>query len=189
MNNNTLRIIGGEFRGRKLSFASVPDLRPTSDRVRETVFNWLMHDTDQAKCCDTFAGSGALGWEMLSRGADLVVYCDVDDRVCRGLKETAAMLNCDDRVSIHQQQAQQYFQQEAILQYDVIFLDPPFRFALDMLPELLKVIFDNRWLAEQGKIYVEAPGFLSDDVLATIGLRWLKQKRAGEVCFGLVGRV
>lgn len=185
---NTLRIIGGEYRGRKLQFANLPDLRPTGDRVRETLFNWLMHDIQHAKCCDAFAGSGALGFEALSRGADLTVFCDANNSICQSIQQAAKVLGCYDRISVHVIEAQRYFSQKVTVPMDIIFCDPPFRLALEILPDLLARTLKNGWLADQGKIYVEAPGFLDDDVLATLGLSWYKQKKIGEVYFGLLHR-
>src|SRR3989338_4511193 len=89
---NQLRIIGGKWRGRKLIFPDVPTLKPTPDRVRETVFNWLMHDIQDAYCLDLFAGSGALGFEALSRGATRVVMVDESPLAIAAIKENAAQL-------------------------------------------------------------------------------------------------
>ena len=89
---NQLRIIGGEWRGRKLRFPDVAGLRPTTDRVRETLFNWLAPVIHGARCLDLFAGSGALGLEALSRGASSVVFIDSDRRAVQSLRENLALL-------------------------------------------------------------------------------------------------
>lgn len=124
-----LRIIGGQWRGRKLRFHAAPGLRPTADRVRETLFNWLAADIDGARCLDLFAGSGALGLEALSRGAD---HCDFVDSASRSLDDIAghlASLGATARASCHPVPARRFLAGHAG-PWDIVFLDPPFGEAL-----------------------------------------------------------
>ena len=122
---STLRIIGGQWRGRKLSFLPAEGLRPTTDRVRETLFNWLAPDIYQARCLDLFAGSGALGLEALSRGA---ASCDFVDTSAAALRQIAAhleTLGAGSLGSCHQTPALSFLQ-GALEPYDILFIDPPF---------------------------------------------------------------
>jgi 16S rRNA (guanine966-N2)-methyltransferase len=126
---NSLRIIGGQWRGRKLVFAPVPGLRPTTDRVRETLFNWLAPVIHQARCLDLFAGSGALGLEALSRGAS---YCDFVDLAAPATGQLAAhlaSLGATDRARCHRLAAADFLQRGP-QPYDIVFVDPPFGKAL-----------------------------------------------------------
>ena len=123
--NGQLRIIGGQWRGRKLSFTAAEGLRPTSDRVRETLFNWLAADIHGAKCLDLFAGSGALGLESLSRGA---THCDFIDTSAAAIKQLQSHLQVLDGASrgrCHNDSALSFLT-KAQQRWDMIFVDPPF---------------------------------------------------------------
>ena len=121
---NEIRIIGGQWRSRKLQFPSVEGLRPTPDRVRETLFNWLRDDIEDARCLDLFAGSGALGFEAASRGAANVVMVDADAKVGSALRQACGVLDAP-VVHICQDNALRYLA-GLPSSFDVIFLDPPF---------------------------------------------------------------
>ena len=121
--SNQVRIIAGQWRGRKLSFPDVTGLRPTSDRIRETVFNWLATSLPGASCLDLFAGSGALGFEAASRGATRVVMVDRNRDVVRALRDNRQRLSAS-MIKIVQQDAENYLS-AADGQFDVVFLDPP----------------------------------------------------------------
>ena len=121
-----VRIIGGAWRSRVLRFPGLPDLRPTSDRVRETLFNWLGQDLTGKACLDLFAGSGALGFEALSRNATSVVMIDTDARVRAALSHNAATLHAAPRLKIGAGDALQFLQTCGPV-FDLIFCDPPFR--------------------------------------------------------------
>jgi 16S rRNA (guanine966-N2)-methyltransferase len=124
-----LRIIGGQWRGRKLRFRAAPGLRPTTDRVRETLFNWLAADVGGARCLDLFAGSGALGLEALSRGA---AHCDFVDSANSSLEDITthlAGLDATARARCHAMSAQRFLAAHAG-PWDIVFLDPPFGEAL-----------------------------------------------------------
>ena len=116
-----VRIIGGEWRGRKLHFPNVPGLRPTPDRVRETVFNWLQFRVPGTRCLDLFAGSGALGFEALSRGAAEVVFVEQDPDAAAALRATLALLDCP-RGHVFARDAFAWLAQEPARPFDIVFL-------------------------------------------------------------------
>jgi 16S rRNA (guanine966-N2)-methyltransferase len=152
LKGNSVRIIGGEFRGRRLSFPDVPGLRPTTDRVRETVFNWLQNDIVGARCIDLFSGSGALGFEALSRGAKDVTFVDQEGTACKQLSTNLSVL-CADNATVVCSDASAYLERTE-MSFDVVFLDPPFGKA--MLEAIcIKLEATNR-LAKTSKIYLEA---------------------------------
>lgn len=145
-----VRIIGGQWRRRLLAFPELPDLRPTSDRVRETVFNWLGQDLSGLSCLDLFAGSGALGFEAASRGAAPVVMVDADAAAYRGLRENKEKLQAT-QVELIRMNALTFMNSDT-RKFDVIFLDPPYRLAL--LSGLLPLLPPH--LAEGGVVYAES---------------------------------
>jgi 16S rRNA (guanine966-N2)-methyltransferase len=150
--SNQLRIIAGRWRGRKLSFAPVPGLRPTPDRVRETLFNWLGPLLQGARCLDLFAGSGALGIEAASRGAAEVVMVDHDPVVVRTLRAQLQQLAFP-AAQVVQQDVNSWLA-TAAEPFDVVFLDPPFR--ENRLPDCIRLLEDNGWLAAGTRVYLEA---------------------------------
>ncbi|HEX7813338.1 MAG TPA: 16S rRNA (guanine(966)-N(2))-methyltransferase RsmD [Burkholderiales bacterium] len=166
-----MRIIGGEWRRRLLEFPDAPDLRPTPDRVRETLFNWLGQDLSGETCLDLFAGSGALGFEAASRGAKHAVLVEHSATVVRTLHANRTMLSAQ-QVEIVRADAMDFLQADA-RRYDVVFLDPPFR--LDLLPRVLPLL--GRILLPGARVYLE-----SDVVPEPVaGFELLKQARAGQV--------
>lgn len=148
--NNILRIIGGEWRSRKLEFKDAPNLRPTPDRIRETLFNWLQGKVHGAYCLDLFAGSGALGFEALSRGAKEVVFVEKVTHVASQLEANLALLSACSPVL--KTDALSYLNDTEQV-FDIIFLDPPFR--QNYLPKILKLILEKRLLSGNGLIYLE----------------------------------
>lgn len=172
---NTIRIIGGEWRSRKLPFEDAPNLRPTPDRVRETLFNWLQGNIHGARCLDLFAGSGALGFEALSRGAKEVVFVEKMAHVATQIEANLTLLNADS--SVINSDATSYLTNTEHV-FDVIFLDPPFR--QDLLPITLKIILDKKRLSHNGLIYLEHE---SEEVFDwdNYGLALLKETGAGQV--------
>lgn len=175
---NQLRIIGGEWKRRVLPFADIDGLRPTPDRVRETLFNWLMWDIHNAKVLDLCAGSGALSFEALSRGARHVIMVEPNLQQVKFLKENIHLLKAEN-CQIKAQTAQQAM---ASLdeKFDLVFLDPPY--SLDLWTELAEKV--DILLAPKAMIYVEA-----DRALNTLKLpaHWqlIKQSKAGVVQAGL----
>jgi 16S rRNA (guanine966-N2)-methyltransferase len=174
--NNTLRIIGGQWRSRKLVFNDAPNLRPTPERIRETLFNWLQGRIHGTRCLDLFAGSGALGLEALSRGASEVVFVESIAHVTRQLESNLALLKANARV-IHGN-AQSYL--EATTQpFDIIFLDPPFRQGL--LTPILEIISDRHLLTHNGLIYLEQEAEETINWQEKFNLETLKETKAGQV--------
>ena len=171
-----LRIIAGRWRGRRIAVPSNPDLRPTPDRVRETLFNWLGQDLTGAHCLDLFAGSGALGFEAASRGASRVVLVEQDREVCAALEKACALLEASN-VNLVRGDANAYLKRETA-RFDVVFLDPPFR--QNALPALLGEL--PRHLAPGAKVYVESP----EPVEAMRPWRELRRARAGQVSYQLL---
>ncbi len=198
---NKLRIIGGDWRSRQLNFVDAPGLRPTPARVRETVFNWLQYEIVGKRCLDLYAGSGALGFEAASRGAQSVVLLESNAQACRCLKDNATVLSAG-QISIVQSDVLRYLAGEAHV-FDVVFLDPPF--GLDLVVPTCQLLEQNGWLAKQAKIYVETERHfdwscrtsLSGTLqtgnpadLSGIPENWrqLKSKTAGEVGYHLFER-
>jgi 16S rRNA (guanine966-N2)-methyltransferase len=169
---NALRIIGGRWRSRVVHFPDVAGLRPTPDRVRETLFNWLGQRLDGWRCLDLFAGSGALGFEAASRGAAEVILVERDAKALAALRDNARKLEAADAVQVWPADARAYLN-GACGQFDLIFLDPPFDAGL--LPEML-VLAATR-LSPGGKIYAESG---SPSAVETVpGLTTLRRTRAG----------
>lgn len=173
---NKVRIAGGEWRSRLLRFPDALGLRPTPDRVRQTLFNWLGQELHGRNCLDLFAGSGALGFEALSRGAASVVLVESNSAVHRALLDNAGMLKAD-RAQILRQDALQFLTQNR-QQYDVIFLDPPF--DRQWLQKLLPLLAPH--LAADGMVYVESEKL----VAAGDGWQVVKHGKAGNVYYHLL---
>ncbi len=179
---NRLRIIGGAHRGRRLGFPDLPGLRPTGDRVRETLFNWLQPWLPGARCLDLFAGSGALGLEAASRGAAAVTLVEQAAAAARSLQRHVITLNLTQTRVIHAD-ALAWLRQPGA-RYDLAFLDPPFDAQLHR--PALDALLSAEALAPDALIYLERarkiPLALPD------GLTILKEKHAGEVYFCLLQR-
>ena len=182
--SNQLRIIGGEWRGRKLRFPDAPNLRPTPDRVRETVFNWLAPMIHGARCLDLFAGSGALGLEALSRGAAFTTFVDSHIKVTSALKEHLELLGVNDKAEILQMDGVKFLKSET-KEYDLVFLDPPYH--LDFMQKVVPLLENNHWLANNAMLYLEIEKRQS---LPELPENWkqLKEKTAGEVNYFLFQR-
>ncbi|MGB8339517.1 MAG: 16S rRNA (guanine(966)-N(2))-methyltransferase RsmD [Burkholderiales bacterium] len=174
---NRLRIIGGEWRSRLVEFPDTEGLRPTPDRVRETLFNWLGQTLRGKTCLDLFAGSGALGFEALSRGADKVTMVEADRHAAESLKQNGVKLAAQN-LQIHHGDALQYLRGKPEA-FDVVFLDPPYEKELHA--ELLKSLPPA--LKADGLVYLE------DDKPLVINAPWqiIKNSRAGQVHFALIG--
>lgn len=184
--DNRLRIIGGKWRGRKLDFPDAEGLRPTPDRVRETLFNWLQNDVQGARCLDLFAGSGALGLEALSRGAAYALLVDDNAKVVSQLRQHLETLQTVDG-KIHQGDALQILETPPNDNpFNVVFLDPPF--GKGLIAACVKALESSGWLAENAKIYLEAESGLQDLNLPD---QWeiLRQLKAGQVTCYLVTRL
>jgi 16S rRNA (guanine966-N2)-methyltransferase len=180
---NRLRIIGGEWRGRKLDFPDMEGLRPTPDRVRETLFNWLAPVIDGARCLDLFAGSGALGLEALSRGARGVMMVDNAASVCQSLRAHLERLGSTTG-QVVQAAAEDYLRQAPAVPFDIVFLDPPYH--LGLLPPCCELLENRGWLAAPATIYLEAERQWSPEFPS--GWTLHRSKQAGQVGYHLAVR-
>lgn len=175
-----VRLIGGLWRSRRLSFPAREGLRPTPDRVRETVFNWLLPHLSGARCLDLFAGSGALGFEALSRGAATAVLVEKDREAYNALLDSARQL--DTRAAhIIAQDALMFLATVSPASFDIIFLDPPF--GTELMPAALTLARERGILAPAGFFYLETAADAGWDLPPD--LFWHRQGRAGKVLFGL----
>jgi 16S rRNA (guanine966-N2)-methyltransferase len=176
---NRVRIVGGVWRSRILAFPDAAGLRPTPDRVRETLFNWLGQSLDGKLCLDLFSGSGALGFEALSRGAKQVVMVEQDPKVARALRANATILGAEALEFVTGDALKFLFRETR--RFDVVFADPPY--ALRLLPVLLPML--EARLAENGMIYGES------DTAFDPGPGWgvWRSGRAGLVHYFLLKKV
>lgn len=176
---NSLRIVGGTWRSRRIQFADSPDIRPTPDRVRETLFNWLAGAIEGARCLDLFAGSGALGFEAASRGASQVIQVDRDASVAAMLELQKQALKAR-QVEVVCQDALDYVHQ-ASEPFDIVFLDPPF--ATDLGRQVLPVLLTRRLLSPPGRVYVESRSGRVPE--SPDSLHCIREKTAGQVRYRL----
>ncbi len=176
-----LRIVAGKWRSRLLPIADEMGLRPTSERIRETLFNWLVPNIEGSKCLDLYAGSGALGFEALSRGASEVVFVEHSAGAVAALKESVATLDAAGG-RVLETDALRYLQGDSE-PFDIVFLDPPF--AADLLEDLCRLLDERDWLAAGARVYLEQD---HDRPLPRLPDGWavLKQKTAGKVRYTLV---
>ncbi|MCH9691996.1 MAG: 16S rRNA (guanine(966)-N(2))-methyltransferase RsmD [Gammaproteobacteria bacterium] len=179
-NNPQLRIIGGQWRGRKLQFAPIEGLRPTGDRLRETLFNWLQFCLPGASCLDLFAGSGALGLEALSRGAAAVDFIELDRRAARILQQQLHTLGAEGG-RVYCTSAVDFLQLQPARPYDLVFVDPPF--SADLWAQTLTLLA-SMTLAPEALVYVETPRALPLNI--PTGWQLHREKFAGQVCMHLL---
>lgn len=175
-----IRLISGQWKGRKLPVRDVEGLRPTTDRVKETVFNWLAGDVRGSRCLDLFAGSGSLGFEALSRYADCVIMIERDPGAARQLQQNLQQLGSN-QAQVIQADARQWLSGPA-QPFDLVFLDPPFR--QDLLPQVCQQLEQGGWLADQALIYLERE---REGAAPELPANWqlIKDKQAGQVCYQL----
>lgn len=181
---NRVRIIGGDWGGRRLDFPDAQGLRPTSDRVRETLFNWLQYDIYGSRVLDAFAGSGVLGFEAASRGAREVVMLEKARTVTEILQKNAAELHADN-VCLLTVDALDYLRQ-ADEPFDLVFLDPPF--GQGLIEPILALLDERGLLKPDTKIYVEFEAAMPTPSLPE-GWVLIRDKTAGDVRFGLIAAV
>ena len=179
---NTVRIIGGEFRGRRLAFTDSEGLRPSTDRNRETLFNWLQNYVAGANCLDLFAGSGVLGFECLSRGAASVSFVDMEKAICRQLEQNLSLLKVD-TASVYCGGAADFLTRYKGKGFDLVFLDPPFH--KDMLQDACDRLAKSGLLLSAAYIFLEAE-FPLDQLGLPNNWRLIRNKTAGTVYYGLV---
>ena len=176
-----LRIIAGEWRGRKLPIADLPGLRPTSDRIRETVFNWLNMYIHGACVLDCFSGSGALSLEALSRGAASAIMLEKATPAAQTLNRNLSTLKVNNTQVINTDSLQ-WLQKPAPKTFDIIFLDPPFR--MNMLEQVCTLLETNGYLHKNSLIYIEVEKELTP-LPTPASWQPLKSKTGGQVCFSL----
>ena len=188
---NSVRIIGGAWRGRRVEFPDLPGLRPTPDRVRETVFNWLQHQIAGTRCLDLFAGSGALGLEALSRGAREVVFIEQAPAAAKNLQAQLLHLGATATAKMLQMDAEHFLRTSpraglprggALRAFDIVFVDPPFADAA--LLQYVALLDVGDWLANGSLVYLENAKSAG---LPELPPHWelLKSKFAGEVGYYL----
>ncbi len=153
MSANQVRIIGGRHRGRRLRFVPAPGLRPTPDRVRETLFNWLRAELTGARCLDLFAGSGALGLEAVSRGAAYLCAVERNRKVAQCLRDNIALLREQPRAEVRQSDVVRYLRDPPTAPFDIVFVDPPF--AATILPQVCALLDSAGWLTSSAVVYLE----------------------------------
>lgn len=178
-----VRIIGGQWKRSKLPVSDAPGLRPTPDRVRETLFNWLGHSLDGWRCLDAFAGSGALGFEAASRGAGEVTLLECDARLARGLRAVQERLKAT-AVRIQAADALAWMARSAPEQFELVFIDPPFDAEL-FVPAMRAA---SRVVVPGGLVYLEADRAFDGSSFAAEELKLHKQGRAGAVHYHLFQR-
>ncbi len=178
-----LRIIGGQWRGRKLSFPAVEGLRPTGDRVRETLFNWLQPIVPGAHCLDMYAGSGALGLEALSRGAKHVQFVELERRAAQQLESHLDLLQARPLANVYNGKSVEWLtqQQTPAVPFDLVFMDPPFQ--EDLWSSSIAALDAGYWLADGAFVYIETPV----QHLLAVPPHWElhREKRSGNVRFAL----
>ena len=178
----SIRIIAGKYRGRKLPVLMAEGLRPTTDRVKETLFNWLMPYINEANCLDCFAGAGSLGFEALSRGAKKVSLIELNKAAIKQLLANKQLLKSEN-VVVYNANVLEFLKTPTPNKFDLVFIDPPFRQNLvSQTCELL----ENDWLTEQALIYVEMEAEGNQQLPNNWQL--LKEKIAGQVAYRLYQR-
>ena len=177
--SGTLRIIGGDWRGRRLEFPSSPNLRPTGDRIRETLFNWLAPDIPGSRCLDLFAGSGALGLEALSRGASHCTFLETSATAINGISAHLARLDATGRSRVVNTNALSWQDDP----FDIVFVDPPFSegLAIDSLSHLI----NNRLLQDRALVYLEVASTTSLEKMPA-SLSVVRDKQTGAVRYLLL---
>jgi len=177
-----LRVIGGQWRGRKLQFPDRPGLRPTGDRIRETLFNWLGPHLHNARCLDLFAGSGALGIEALSRGAAHCDFVDADREAVTAVGHHLNTLNATECSTVSCDFAAHYLRQTNDT-WDIVFVDPPFDARLG--ESTLTLLADSERLAEASRVYFETSRSQPEPVPEGL-YDVLREKTTGDVCYRLL---
>ncbi len=176
--SNQIRIIGGRWRGRKINFSDAEGLRPTADRVRETLFNWLASDIIGSRCLDMFAGSGALGFEALSRGASHCCFVEQNPSVLKRVQDNCRDFNATDRCELLLANANAPLPTKG--RFDIVFLDPPFQGS--SLEGCLNWLLTSPLITAESLIYIETA---KSSQWTTTALDTIKEKHAGDVSFSL----
>lgn len=179
-----VRIISGKFKGKKLPVKDSQGLRPTTDRVKETLFNWLMFQVHGSRVLDCFSGSGSLGFEALSREAEQLIMIEKDPAVAKQLKQNLNLLSKNDanlNAQVIEQDCLSYLAQTQT-QFDLVFVDPPFR--LGLAEQACHLLAQSDLLTDDAYIYVETESELKTSSYPD-NWQLLKEKTAGQVCYRL----
>ena len=181
---NQLRIIAGKWRSRRLAFPDVEGLRPTGDRIRETLFNWIGPRIVDSRCLDAFAGSGALGFEALSRGAAELLLIENNATAFRQLEASRQLLDATGATLLRANTLTWLESATANSSFDIVFLDPPF--GSNLLDKILPLVVSKQLVAGDGLIYVET----ATDTSLSVPDGWCirKEKRTGGIVCRLIGR-
>ena len=178
----TSRIIAGSYKGTKLSFKPNKNLRPTESKTKETLFNWLLNDLHKKKCLDMFAGTGALGLEALSRGAEEVIFFEKQKALCGAIEVVVKKLGVKNKCRVINANSTAFDFKKLNTKFDLIFLDPPFNESL--IQKSLNIISENELLTDKGLVYIECERGLDLGSLKT-NLTQLKLSKGGETKYCL----
>ena len=183
---NFVRIISGKYKSRKITFPDRPEMRPTGNRIRESLFNWIQADIFDSRCLDLFSGSGALGIEALSRGAGMTTFIESDFETANCLEETLQTLNAENGIVVKADAINWLESQKNIEPFGFVFLDPPFK--KNLLLDCISLLESNRIIANNSNIYIETEMSVDQRKLP---LTWrLKQKKqAGRVSYCLYQKI
>ena len=176
MNTSSIRIIGGRNKSYRIVFKASPDLRPTSDRAKETLFSWLQFELENKSCLDLFAGTGSLGLEALSRGAQHVTFVEKEKNLYKNIIKNISNLGYENQIQAVCSDSFKWLKTNK-QKFDLIFLDPPF--DLIDYKMLIRAIFQNNVLNEDGKIFLESSKHTSIELSKTQNV--LKDKTIGDV--------
>ena len=182
---NTLRIVAGDLRSRRITFPANGAIRPTGDRIRETLFNWLQSHTHNSVCLDLFAGSGALGIEAISRGANEVMFIEKESSIASALRSNLELLNITNGHVIHDDALSWIKAHNSAKPFDIVFLDPPF--SSELLVESCELLERSDMLSSQCLIYIELAQSISEIKLPT-NWKSVKGKQAGHIYYYLISR-
>ena len=185
-NKNFVRIISGKYKSRKITFPDRPEIRPTGNRIRESLFNWIQADIVNSRCLDLFSGSGALGIEALSRGAETTTFIESDFETANCLEKNLRILNAENGVVVRADAMSWLESQKNIEPFGFVFLDPPFK--KNILLDCISLLESNYMIPNNGIIYIETETEIN---LEQLPLTWrLKQKKqAGRVSYCLYHKI
>ena len=185
-NKNFVRIISGKYKSRKITFPDRAEIRPTGNRIRESLFNWIQADIVNSRCLDLFSGSGALGIEALSRGAEITTFIESDFETAICLEKNLQTLNAENGIVVRANAISWLESQKNIEPFGFVFLDPPFK--ENLLLDCISLLESNYMISDNGNIYIETE---VDANLRQLPLNWrLKQKKqAGRVSYCLYNKV
>ena len=185
-NNNFVRIISGKYKSRKIIFPDRREIRPTGNRIRESLFNWIQADIVNSRCLDLFSGSGALGIEALSRGAKMTTFIESDFETANYLENNLQTLNVANGMVVRANAISWLESQKNIEPFEFVFLDPPFK--KNLLLDSISLLESNYMITDNGNIYIETE---VEDNLRQLPPTWrLKQKKqAGRVSYCLYNKI